>query len=84
MFDLINQQSRWCDVAKVDLLFEPNITKEILKINLIWATDRLIWVLEKNGTFNVKSAYKMIQENLVQRFGESSNVKINKFFLHSI
>lgn len=75
VYELIDPLNGWWDVAKVKALFKISIATEILRIGIMPndQVDILVWVLEKDGCFNVKSAYKLITTVQSQTMGECSN-----------
>lgn len=54
----------WWDVEKATSYFEPHVTREIFKVNLLQdePTDCIIWKLEKSGLFKVRSAFHLIKK----------------------
>lgn len=63
-----------CDIQKLRSFFNHRIVSEILKIKLSETSnnDTWIWIAEKSGNDNVKSAYQILQQNHQWSQGESS------------
>lgn len=73
--DLIDSCLRWSNVNKVHTIFSHSIAIKISRIVIlpIDQLGRFIWSKEKSVIFSMKSAYQLINEDMNQHVGESSN-----------
>ncbi|XP_035551721.1 uncharacterized protein LOC118349890 [Juglans regia] len=82
VFSLIDQSTKWWDIAKVRALFNPNMVEAILRLHPshTGAADHWMWEHEKSGSFSIKSAYSFFKTILESEHGESSSGALMKKF----
>lgn len=78
---MVENVGRW-DGGKILEMFLANIAYEILRVIIlsIEQPNKMIWSLDKNDLFNVKSMYKLIVESQHLPMGESLSAGSIKIF----
>lgn len=85
--DLINKESNQWDLGKINSIFPPEISKDILAVPIAATpvADKQIWPYTTDGVYTVKSGYKvLIDEGNSNSPSSSSGSDVNKPFWKAI
>ncbi|KAG6693248.1 hypothetical protein I3842_10G159900, partial [Carya illinoinensis] len=78
---LIDINMGWWNIQALRALFNPNVIQKILQLNIsVHAEDSLFWVHEKNGIYSVRSAYRMLQQDISNDMEQHSRESLASVF----